>query len=93
MKLDINKLVVSNNTSFGKKGFKYLIGYKDAKKFRPLCTFFPKMSAYRKDFDQIKYISFLLKNELLENRIKLGKRLKIVSKTNLTVNQYIKKSI
>ena len=28
--------------SFGKKGFKYFIGYKDAKKIRPLCIFLPK---------------------------------------------------
>ena len=30
--IDINKIVVSNKFSFGKKGFKYFIGYKDAKK-------------------------------------------------------------
>ena len=30
--IDINKIVVSNKVSFGKKGFKYLIGYKDTKK-------------------------------------------------------------
>ena len=29
--IDINKIVVSNKASFGKKGFKYLIDYKDAK--------------------------------------------------------------
>ena len=29
--IDINKIVVSNNVSFGKKSFKYSIGYKDAK--------------------------------------------------------------
>ena len=29
--LDINKIVVSNKVSFGKKGFKYFIGYKDSK--------------------------------------------------------------
>ena len=29
--LDINKIVVSNKVSLGKKGFKYFIGYKDAK--------------------------------------------------------------
>ena len=51
---DINKIVVSNKVSFSKKGFKYFIGYKDAKKFRPSCTFLPKLSAYRKDFDEIK---------------------------------------
>ena len=30
--LDIDKIVVSNKVSFGKKGFKYFIGHKDAKK-------------------------------------------------------------
>ena len=29
---DISKIVVSNKASFGKEGFKYFIGYKDAKK-------------------------------------------------------------
>ena len=36
--IDINKIVASNKVSFGKKGFKYFIGYKDAK-IRPLCLF------------------------------------------------------
>ena len=56
--IDINKIVVSNKVSFGKKGFKYFIGYKDAK-IRPLCIFLPKMSAYRRDSDETKYMSFL----------------------------------
>ena len=30
--IDINKKVVSTKVSFGKKGFKYFIDYKDAKK-------------------------------------------------------------
>ena len=30
--IGINKIVVSNKVSFGKKGFKYSIGYKDDKK-------------------------------------------------------------
>ena len=30
--IDFNKIVVSNKVSFGKKGFKCFIGYKDAKK-------------------------------------------------------------
>ena len=34
--IDINKIAISNKVSFGKKGFKYFIGYKDAKKIRPL---------------------------------------------------------
>ena len=52
--IDINKIVVSNKVSFGKKAFKYFIGYKDAKKNKPLCIFLPKMSTYRKDFDETK---------------------------------------
>ena len=74
--IDINKIVVS----YGKKGFKYLIGCKDAK-IRPLCIFIPKMSAYRRNIDETKYISFLIKdNELLEkdNEIweKVSKKIK-----------------
>ena len=30
--IDINEIVVSNKVSFGKKGFKYFIGNKEAKK-------------------------------------------------------------
>ena len=52
---------------FGKKKFKYFIDYKDAKKMKPLCTFLSKMTAYRKDFDETKYIFFLIRdNELIE---------------------------
>ena len=40
---DINKIVVFNKVLFGKKDFKYFIGYKDALKSRPLCIFFPKV--------------------------------------------------
>ena len=55
--IDINKIVVSDKVSFGKKkGFKYFIGYRDAKKHRSLCIFLPKVSAYRRDFDVTKYI-------------------------------------
>ena len=56
----INKIVVSNKVPFN-KDFKYFIGYKDAKKIRPLCIFLPKMSAYRRDFDKTKCMSFLIK--------------------------------
>ena len=56
--IDINKTVVSNKVSLGKKGFKYFIGYTDAK-IRLLCIFLPKMSAYRTDLDKTKYMSFL----------------------------------
>ena len=42
----------------GKNCFKYFAGYKDGKKVRPLCVMLPKMSAYRRNFDEIKYMSF-----------------------------------
>ena len=43
-------------------------------KNRPLCIFFPKMSAYRRDFDETKHISLLIKDdELLEKQWNLGK--------------------
>ena len=58
---------MSSKVPFVKKGFKYFIGYKYAKKIKPLCVFLPKMTGYRKDFDETKYISVLRKdNELLE---------------------------
>ena len=63
--IDITKIVVSNKVSLGKKGFKYFIGYKGAKKIRTLCIFLPKMSACRKDFDENKYLSFLIKDDEL----------------------------
>ena len=59
--ISINKIVVSNKVSSGKNDFKYFIGRKDAKKIRHLCVFFPKASAYRRDFDETKYQVFLKK--------------------------------
>ena len=61
--VDIDKIIVSNKVSFVKNGFKYFIGYKDAKKIKPLSIFLPKMSAYRKDFDETKYTSLLVKDD------------------------------
>ena len=52
------------------------------------------MCAYRKYFDETKYMSFWIKDdELLKNMIKFGKRLKILSIKNLIVNQYTMKNI
>ena len=50
--------MVSNKVPFDKKGFKYFVMYKNAKKIKLLCIFLPEMSAYRTDFDETKYISF-----------------------------------
>ena len=54
-----NKTLVFNEAYFGKRGFKYFIDYKNGKKVKPLCLILPKMSAYRKDFDETKYMVFL----------------------------------
>ena len=56
------KIVVSSKISFCKKDFKYFFGYKDAE-IRPLCIFPPKMGAYRSDFHETKYMSFLIKGD------------------------------
>ena len=40
--VDFNKIVVSNKVYFGKKGFKYFISYKDAKKIDLYVYFFQK---------------------------------------------------
>ena len=56
--IDINKTVVSNQVSFGKEDFKCFIWYKDGKQITALCTFLPKVSAYRRDFDKTKCMPF-----------------------------------
>ena len=40
--IDINKIVVSNKVCFGRKSFRYFIGYKDAKKLDLYVYFFQK---------------------------------------------------
>ena len=62
--IDINKIVVSNKVSFGKNSFRYFMGYKDAK-IRPLCIFLPKIRAHRRDFDETKYMPFLINDDEL----------------------------
>ena len=57
-----NKIVVSNDVSFGKKYFKYFIGYQDANKIRRLCVFLQIMNTYRRD--RTKFLSFLVKDEI-----------------------------
>ena len=65
-----------------KKHFKHFIGYKENRKVRPLSIILPKMVAYRSDFDETKYMPFLIKDdELLEKSA-------IESEKNLIVNLY-----
>ena len=64
--ININKIIVSNKLSFGKKNLNFSLASKMLKN-RPLYVFLPKMSGCRRDFDETKYMSFLIKDdELLE---------------------------
>ena len=61
--IDIKKIVVSSNASIGKKDFKCFIGYKDGKNVRSSCILLPKMSEYRRNFNETKHVSFLIKDD------------------------------
>ena len=68
------------------------IGYKDGKKVRPLCIMLPKISTYRRDLDETKYMAFLIKNdELLEIWNKINRVIKKGFNSESIYNdQYIK---
>ena len=61
--VDINKTSVSNKVSFGKKVSNISLVTKLIKKTRPFMP--PNMSAFIRDFEETKYISFSIKNEEL----------------------------
>ena len=70
--IDTHKSIVSSKVSFGKKGFKCFIGCKDNEKVKPSQIMLPKMSECRRNFNETKYMSFLMKdNELLEKYYKI----------------------
>ena len=62
--VDVDKIILSCEDSFVRKGFKYFIGYKDDEKVK-LFYMAPKMSRYTKTFDETKYMSFLIKDDEL----------------------------
>ena len=64
-----------------KKELNILLATKTLKKIRSSCTFLPKMSVYRKDFDETKYMSFLIKDdELLEAYHEIWEKVKNIIK-------------
>ena len=72
-----------------KKALKYLIGYKFDRKVKVLFIMLPKMSAYRRDFDETKYMSFLRRDDEL-----LGKHNKICDKrSNCVKNCFVSESV
>ena len=67
--VDIEKVLVSNKISLGKKNYKYFIGYLyNDDKVKPLHIMLPKTSAYVNSFDgQTKWMYSLIEdNDLLE---------------------------
>ena len=54
----INKILLSNKVSLGKKGYKF---FEDGKKVRTSCLMLPKMITYKRDFDETKFMYFLIK--------------------------------
>ena len=48
---------------------KNVVGYKDVKNVRPLCLMLPKMSAYRKKFDETTNMPFSIKKWRLAEKI------------------------
>ena len=59
--MDISKIVVPNRVPFGKKDFKYFVGYEEDKKVRFLWIMLQKMSPYSRYFDETDYMSLLEK--------------------------------
>ena len=51
-------MIVSNKVSFGKKGSKYLIYYKDSKKSNLYAYFFQKQVYIEKTLMKLKHVSF-----------------------------------
>ena len=91
--VNINK-IVSKTILFGRKGFTYFTGYKNDRKMRPLCIILLKMGVYRRDFDETKYISFLIKDdELLEKYNEIWDKVTNSMKKDLIVNLYTMKYI
>ena len=69
----INKIVYLIRSLLLKRILNILLAIKLLKN-RLLCIFLPKISAYKRDFYEVKYMSFLIKdNELLE-KYKRNKR-------------------
>ena len=65
---NIDRIVVSNKVPFGRKGFKYFIVCENIyEKVMHLSISLPQISSHRRDFDEAKYMPFLINDiELLE---------------------------
>ena len=89
---------MSNKVPFGEKSVKYFLGY-EVKKVRPLFIILPRMNAYKRDFDETKFMFFLIKNdELLEKYNEIWDKVSKVIKKGFDSNpeyndKYLKNKI
>ena len=84
--VDIEKVLVTNNISFGEKNYKSFIGYLyNDDKVKPLNIMIPKTSAYVNCYDgQIKWMYFLIEDdELLEKYNTIWDKVSTDKKKNL----------
>ena len=68
-----------------------LLFTKMVKKIKPLCVMLPRMSAYRRDFDETKYIKKIMNCQ--KNIMKFGIKSSILLKKDLVVNLFLRKII
>lgn len=62
--VDIDKILIPNKVSIGKKGDKYYTGYIDDNyQIILLCIMLLKLSGYVPTFDESKYMPFLIKTD------------------------------
>ena len=84
-------LLYDEKTFFGKKkvlnislGTKLIL-----KKVIPLCIVLPKMSAYRKSFEETKYMYFLIKDKLLEKYNDISNKVTSVLEEGFNSKQFL----
>ena len=81
--IDVNEIVVSNKFLSSKQDFKYFLGYKDNKKIKLLCIFFPEMNINERYFDKTKCMYLMIKDEIF-----LDEYIKIWEKASDTIKKY-----
>ena len=93
--LDIEKVLVSSNISFGEKYYKYFIDYfYNNYKVKPLHIILPKTSTYIKSYDgRTKWVYFFIEDDgLLEKYNTIWDKVSDDIKKNLIVNLSIIKT-
>ena len=79
--IDIKKIAVSNKFPLSKHEFIYFIGYKDNKKIRLFCIFFPVMGIYKRYSDKTKCMCFMIKDEkIFDKYMTIWEKVSIIRK-------------